>query len=99
MTAARLFFIHFLIILFMTRTLCRAASTEENRRIAEENYPDSPLERFVATHLGDEFPRMRDDLIRRKKDGEGFVERHWNAWSELRNWNWHSDLHVWDDNE
>ena len=97
MTAARLFSIHLLIILFMTLSPCRAASTEENRRIAEENYPDSLLERLVATHLGDEFPRMRDDLIRRKKSGEGFVERHWNAWSELQNWNWYSDLNVWDD--
>ena len=82
--------IYFLVILLVT-TLSRAASTEENRRIAEENYPDSLFERFVATHLGDELPKMRDDLIQRKKNGEGIIERHWNAWSDHRNWEWYSN--------
>lgn len=31
---------------------------------------------------------MRDDLIERKNNGEGFLERHWNAWTTLDNWDW-----------
>ena len=85
-----LLLIYFLVILLVTK-LSQAASTEVNRRIAEENYPDSLFERFVATHLGDEFPQMRDNLIQRKKNGEGIIERHWNAWSDHRNWEWYSN--------
>ena len=78
-------------ILFLTITLCRADSSDKNRQIAEENYPDSWLERFVATHLGDELPNMRDDLIDRKRNGENIVERHWHAWTTLENWEWQND--------
>ena len=81
----------FITLFFLMINLCRAASSVKNRQIAEENYPDSCLERMVATHLGDELPKMRDDLIRRKNNGEGFMERHWNAWSTLDNWDWQDD--------
>lgn len=79
------------ICIFYAIVLCffigiHASSSPENRDIANQNYPDSPVERFVATHLGDEFPNMRDDLIKRKNNGEGFVERHKNAWKNRRNW-------------
>jgi hypothetical protein len=29
---------------------------------------------------------MRDDLIRRKNNGEGAIERHWNSWTTWNNW-------------
>ena len=78
-------------ILFLTITLCRAASSGKNRQIAEENYPDSWLERFVATHFGDELPSMRDDLITRKRNGENILVRHWYAWTTMENWEWHQN--------
>ena len=84
-----------LLLLMITLCLCHAASSDKNRQIAEENYPDSWLERLMATHLGDEFPKMRDDLIRRKKNDENILVRHWYAWTTLDNWEWH-DI---DDNE
>lgn len=63
-----------------------ASSTPENQAIAEANYPNSAPERFVATHLGDELPRMRDDLIRMKDQGMGPIERHARAWTTPNNW-------------
>ena len=81
----------FFTLLFLTISLCQAASSDKNRRIAEENYPDSWLERIVATHLGDELPKMRDDLIRRKRDDENILVRHWYAWTTLENWDWHDN--------
>ena len=87
----------FFILLFLTINLCQAASSDSNRRIAEENYLDSWLERIVATHLGDEFPKMRDDLIRRKKNDENILVRHWYAWITLENWELHygNDEQTW----
>lgn len=61
-------------------------SSDQNRQIAVDNYAKSPAERYVATAFGDEIPNMRDDLIRRKDNGEGFFERHFNAWRNLTNW-------------
>ena len=90
-----LFLICFIIVFLVS--LCQAASTKKNRRIAEENYKDSVFEKIVATHLGDELPKMRDDLIRRKNNGEGFVERHIKAWSTGDNWHWHSN--GWNDDK
>ena len=52
------------------------------------------MERCVATHAGDEFPKMRDDLIRRKNNDEGLIERHYNAWMTIENW----ELH-WNDDD
>ena len=78
----------FFTLLCLAINLCRSASSDENRQITEESYPDSWLERLVATHLGDEFPKMRDELIRRKKNGENILARHWYAWTTLDNWEW-----------
>lgn len=52
------------------------------------------MERYVAKSFGDEIPFMRDDLIRRKNNGEGFWARHWNAWKTGNNWkvNWLNDF-------
>ena len=61
-------------------------SSETSRKIAEKNYPDSKVEKYVATAFGDELPEMRDDLANRKKNGEGFVERHRNAFTDRKNW-------------
>ena len=80
-----------LAILLLNFSLSYAASSKRNRKIAEQNYPDSLFERFVATHLGDEFPRMRDDLIRRKNNGEGIVQRHVVAWTTISNWEMYND--------
>ena len=61
-------------------------TTEENKDIADNNYPNAPVQRFVAKSFGDELPDMRDDLIRRKNNSEGIIRRHWNAWRTLDNW-------------
>ena len=62
------------------------SSSQSNKDIADKNYPDSPLQRRVATSLGDEIPNMRDDLVRRKNEGEGVVGRHIGAWTTGKNW-------------
>jgi len=66
-------------------------STRGNADIAKKNYPDSPAEQWVARSFGDELPKLRDDLIKRKNEGEGFVERHYKAWKNLKNWKVDSD--------
>jgi hypothetical protein len=79
----------FLIVILFVSQGCEAwffRSSQENKAKAYRNYPDSPVQRFVATSFGDEIPNMRDDLIRRKKNGEGSIKRHWNAWRTLDNW-------------
>lgn len=63
-----------------------AISSDANAKLAAENYRDSPVERFVAHHLGDLLPKMRDELIERKRKGEGFLKRHFKAWIKPRNW-------------
>lgn len=60
-------------------------SSATNRLIAKQAYPDSPIERHVAKAFGDEMPKMRDDLIDRKNKGEGFVVRHYHAWTNKDN--------------
>ena len=77
-----------ILVIFFTSFYGGAVNTEENRKIAEDNYPDSLFERIVATHFGDELRRMRDDLIERKNKGEGIIQRHFNAWTTLSNWEW-----------
>lgn len=62
------------------------SSSLENAQKAAKNYPDSPVQRYVATSFGDEIPNMRDDLINRKNSGEGFFERHFKAWTTGSNW-------------
>lgn len=62
------------------------SSSKENADIADKNYKDSPIQRSVAKSLGDEIPKMRDDLIRRKNNGEGPIERHLKAWTTRENW-------------
>ncbi|RYG49243.1 hypothetical protein EON67_06845 [archaeon] len=78
-----------LLLLPLLHLLCpcaRAASSDANARLAADNYPHDPIQRFIATHCGDEMPNMRDDLIRRKADGQGLMHRHVAAWLTLRNW-------------
>lgn len=79
-----------LILSTMDFDLAIFTSSEHNRKIAEREYSDSMLEKFIATKIGDEFPTMRDDLIRRKHNGEGILTRHYNAWTTWSNWNWKS---------
>ena len=62
------------------------SSFEENKRLADEHYHDSPLEHWVAMQIGELFPRVRDDLIARKQGGEGIVYRHLAAWAALSHW-------------
>lgn len=45
----------------------------------------------MAKSFGDEIPNMRDDLISRKNDGQGFWGRHWDAWTTGNNWKVDSD--------
>lgn len=45
----------------------------------------------MAKSLGDKIPNMRDDLIRRKDDGQSFFGRHWDAWTTGSNWAIDSD--------
>lgn len=66
-------------------------SSRGNKLQAEQNYPNDPVQRTVARVLGDELPRMRDDLIQRKNNGEGAVERHIKAWTTMKNWEWDSE--------
>ena len=65
-------------------------SSRGNKLQSEQNYPDDLIQRTVARVLGDELPQMRDDLIQRKNNGEGAVERHLNAWTTKDNWKWDS---------
>jgi hypothetical protein len=62
------------------------SSSVDNARIANRGYSDSWIQRQVAKSFGDEIPRMRDDLLRRKSNGEGFFQRHYNAWTTGQNW-------------
>ncbi|PAA68007.1 hypothetical protein BOX15_Mlig018362g1 [Macrostomum lignano] len=82
-----------LLMMMIALSPVTADSSKENRKIAETNYGNSPVERWVATHLGDELPNMRNDLIRRKNAGEGFVERHAKAYVDSNNWSvdWNND--------
>ena len=64
------------------------SSSLSNKITAAQAYPNSPVEQFVARTFGDELHTMRDDLIQRKSNGEGFVDRHLHAWSEGDNWKW-----------
>ena len=66
-------------------------SSRQNHDIIAGPYADDPVQRWVAHNWGDEIPRMRDDLIRRKEEGEGMVQRHLNAWTTLDNWKVDSD--------
>lgn len=61
-------------------------SSQTNKDIADKNYPNSPVQKYVATALGDELPKMRDDLINRKNKGEGVISRHIKAWTNKKNW-------------
>ena len=69
------------------------SSSKGNADIANKNYENDPIQRRVATAFGDEIPNMRDDLIRRKNNGEGFLERHGKAWTDTDNWkvDWDND--------
>jgi len=62
------------------------SSTKDNAEIAKQNYPDSPVEQWTARNFGDELPNLRNDLIERKNQGEGFIQRHYNAWKNENNW-------------
>ena len=62
--------------------------SQRSRDIANRFYPNSPVERFVATRFGDNLPRMRNELINRMNNGEGFIRRHFNAWRNQANWRW-----------
>ena len=60
-------------------------SSKENEKLARERYPDSPVERFVATTLGDEMRPMSDALAELKEQGVGFVDRHLEVWTNPAN--------------
>ena len=64
----------------------------KSKSIAEINYKNEPIQRFVATHLGDILPKMRDTLINLKKAGYNEIERHIYAWSIKDNWTPNIDL-------
>lgn len=61
-------------------------SSQTNYEIVKDEYQNSPVEKYVATAFGDEIPAMRNELIKRKHSGEGFLERHVHAWSKSMNW-------------
>lgn len=83
-----------LAILFALLSIClsrpspwyRSEPSAETKKKANENYRNDPLQHWVCSHFGDDSPKIRDDLIKRKDNGEGFVERHWNAWSNSENY-------------
>ncbi len=75
-----------LIVIGLSEISCQFDSSKTNAGIANRNYQNDPIQRWVATNFGDEFPKMRDDLIERKNQGEGAVERHFNAWMNPSNW-------------
>lgn len=58
----------------------------KNANLAAANYRNSPIEYFVAYNWGDQIPVMRDELIRRKQVGQGFLQRHFQAWKQPANW-------------
>jgi hypothetical protein len=62
--------------------------SQRSHNIANRFYPSSPAERFVATRFGDTLPRMRNELINRRNNGESFTRRHFNAWRNRGNWRW-----------
>lgn len=72
------------------------SSSFKNSRLADVAYKDSPVERYVNKAFGDELPKMRNDLIRRKINGEGFLERHWNALTDKNNWEVDPYNNVWE---
>ena len=62
------------------------SSSPKNTRIALQQYADSPLEKLVVLATGDIIPFMRDDLLKRRRSGESFLERHLHGWLTLMNW-------------
>jgi len=57
-----------------------------NEQICNNAYNNSIIENFVCNTLGDFIPNMRDDLINRMNHGEGFIKRHFNAYTTPDNW-------------
>ena len=59
-----------------------------NSEICDAGYPYSPVENFVCNKFGENLPNMRDELLERKENGEGFVRRHINAYRNPENWDY-----------
>ena len=76
------------ILLVILAAYTSASTSPENEHKCNENYANDPVQKFVCTHCGDELPKMRDDLIDRKNQGEDTFERHFNAWGDGMNWHW-----------
>ena len=75
----------------MSTLIVTVHSSSYDKFLAEQNYPLSPLENFVAGNIGGNLPNMRNDLLRRKDSGQGFLDRHVHAWSTPSNWKWQPD--------
>ena len=79
-----------IIILICCFMLINASILNDRRRssrqIANENYKNDPIQKYVATHLGPFLPKMRDSLIMQKKVGLDSVTRHIFSWSVHENW-------------
>lgn len=67
-----------LAILFALLSICfsrpspwyRSEPSAETKKKADENYQNDPLQHWVCSHFGDDSPKMRDDLNKRKDNGE-----------------------------
>ena len=76
------------IIILMAMIFAINGYSKFDESVANNNYQDSLIENLVAKHFGNNLPDMRNELIFRKNNGEGFIERHYNAWTEPSNWNY-----------
>ena len=54
--------------------------------ICSKHYTSFTIEIIMCSLLGSKYPYMRDDLIRRKLNGEDMITRHINTWSDHKNW-------------
>lgn len=62
-------------------------SSADNAEIVNEGFKNNPIARSLALAYGDEFPKLRDDLIERTRSGsDSILQRHLSAFTNLQNW-------------
>lgn len=62
-------------------------SSQDNADIVNEGFKNNPIARSLALAYGDEFPKLRDDLIERTRSGtDSILQRHLSAATNLQNW-------------
>ena len=67
-------------------------SSASNAEIVNEGFKNNPIARSLALAYGDEFPKLRDDLIEKSRSGgQSVLQRHLSAATNLQNWRLNRD--------